>query len=208
MDIGSAAGIGQLTAHGIVKSRHNGLAAVVLQVLAIAQGNGGATGGADAEDIDVHAFVAGVLGGLHGTAFMVFAIGDDNDGLAYAFLLGEAMRGQRNGGGNVGALGGYQRGVDARKEHLGRNIVAGNGQLHEGIAGEDDEPYLVVSEVIYQILDHHLSTVQAAGRHVLGQHGVADVHTDDGLDARTLLVRNAGAHLGTRQHDDEQCQGS
>ena len=139
---------------------------------------------------------------------MVLTIGDDDDGLAHAFLLGKAMAGHADSRSNIRTLRGYHRGRDAGQEHLRAHIVAGDGQLHKGVSGKDNQTYLIVIELVYQILDEHLGAVQTTGCHILGKHGIADVHTDDGLDASTLLVADFGSHLRTCQHHDEQCQGT
>ena len=80
--------------------------------------------------------------------------------------------------------------------------------MYKGIAGKDNQAYLIVVKFIHQILDEHLGTVQTTGCHILGEHGVTDIHTDDGLDAGTLLVADLGTHLRTCQHHNEQCQGT
>ena len=87
---------------------------------------------------------------------MVFTVGDDDDSLANALLPGETVDGHIDGSGNIGALCGYHRGGNAAQEHLGADVVAGDGQLDEGVAGKDYQANLVVSEVVDQILDHHL----------------------------------------------------
>ena len=139
---------------------------------------------------------------------MVFTVGNDNDGLADTLLLGEAMGGHLDGSRHVRSLCGHHRGVDVGQEHLGRHVVAGDRQLNKGVASKDDETNLVVGEVVDQILDHHLRTVQTAWRHILSTHRVTDVDTDDRLNARTLLVADLRAHLWTGKRQDEQRQGS
>ena len=137
---------------------------------------------------------------------MVLTVGNDDDGLAYLLLLGEAVGSHLYSPRYVRALRGHQRRVDVRQEHLGRHIVTGDGQLHKGIACKHNEAYLVVRKVVDQVLDHHLRTVQTAGRHILGQHGVTDVDTNDGLNACALLVTDFRSHLRTGKHQDEQGQ--
>ena len=138
---------------------------------------------------------------------MVLTIGDDDDGLADALLLCETVGGHVDGSCYIGTLRGNHAGVDAREEHLGRDIVAGDGQLDEGITGKDDEPDLIVGEMVDQVLHHHLGTVETTGDDILRPHGVGDIEGDDGLDARALLLGDLRAHLRTGQHDDEQGQG-
>ena len=138
---------------------------------------------------------------------MVLAIGNDDDGASHMVLLGEALGGQVDGSSKVSALGLDEGWCGVLQEHLGRHVVAGDRQLHEGIAGKDDETYLVVGELVDQVLHQHLALVESRRRHILCQHRVGDVETDDGLNALTLVVRNLAAHLWTRHHEDEQGQG-
>ena len=139
---------------------------------------------------------------------MVFAVGDDDDGLAYALLLGEAVGGHLDGPCHVGALCGYHRWRYVAEKHLCRHIVAGDGQLDESVAGEDYQANLVVGEVVDKVLDHHLAPVKAARLHVFGKHGVAYVHGNDGFYSGALLVAYLGSHLRPREHDHEQRQHS
>ena len=94
---------------------------------------------------------------------MVLTVSNDDDGLTDTFFLGEAMGSHLDGTGNVGTLSSHHRRVDGRQEHLGRHIVTGNRQLHKGIASKDNQSYLVVGEVVHQVLNHHLGTIQTTG---------------------------------------------
>ena len=208
MDIGATASLCQLTTHLFVEPRHDGLARIVLHVVAIAGGNRSTTGRTDTQHIGIHPSCLGVLCSFHCPTLVVFTIGDDDDGLAHTFLLSKAVRSHVDGSSNISTLRGNHRWRDIRQEHLGTDIVAGDGQLDESIAGKDDKTYLVVGKVVHQILDHHLRTVQTTGSDILGEHRITDVHADDGLDTRTLLVADLGTHLRTGQHDDEQGQCS
>ena len=118
--------------------------------------------------------------------------------------LGEAIAGHGQGSGDVGALHVDERGLNALQEHLGRDVVAGNGKLDEGIACKDNESNLIVGEMVDEILDKHLALLQTRRNHILSQHGVADVKADDCFDAIALLARNLRSHLWTCQHHDEQ----
>ena len=206
MDIGTATGLGHLTAHFFVQPCHDGLTRVVFQVVAIACGDRCPVGRADAQHVDTHAFLLGFLGSLQRPTLVVFTIGDDDDGFADVLFLRKAVRRHVDGSGNVGALCGYHRRGDARQEHLRRHVVAGNGQLDESIAGKDYQTYLVIGEMVDQVLYHHLRAVQTAGSHVFSQHRVADVQTDNRLNAGALLVADFRAELRAGYHDDEQGQ--
>ena len=206
MDIGAATSLSHLTTHLLVESCHHGLSGVVLQIVAIAKRNRSTLRRTDAQHIDSHASLFGFLGSLQGSSLMVFTIGDNDNGLADFLLLGEAMRRHRNGFGDIRSLCRHHRRVDGRQEHLRRHIVAGNGQLHEGIASKDDKSYLVVGEIVDHVLYQHLRTIQTTGRHVLCQHRVTDIHTDNGLYTGSLLMTDFRAKLRTGYHDDDQGQ--
>ena len=137
---------------------------------------------------------------------MVLAVGNDDDGTAYLFLLGEAVERNPDGLGNIGALRGNQRWVDILKDHLGRHVVARNGKLYEGIAGEYHQSHLVVGKVVYHALHEHLALVETRWNNILCLHRVTDVERYHGLDAISLLARYLGSHLRTGKHHDEQGQ--
>ena len=84
---------------------------------------------------------------------MVFAIGNHDNRFANAFLLTKAAHRKVNGLGDVSALCGDESWVDVLQEHLSRNVVGGNGQLHKGISCEHHQSDAVVCKVIYEILD-------------------------------------------------------
>ena len=118
------------------------------------------------------------------------------------------MHGHIDGTTYISALGCHHRGIDAREEHLGRYVVAGDRQLHKGIACKDDKADLIVREMVDEVLDHHLTAIKTTRHDILCPHGVTDVHTDDGLDADTLLLTDLRSHLGARKHQHEQGQGA
>ena len=98
------------------------------------------------------------------------------------------MGGHLDGSGNIRTLGSHHRRIDARQEHLRRHVVTGDGELHKGIARKHDQADLVIGEVVHQVLNHHLTTIQTAGDDILCTHRVTDVQRDDGFYAHTLLV--------------------
>ena len=170
MDIGTTTGLSQFATHLFVKARHHRLACIVLHVFAIASGNGSTIGRTNAQHIDAHTLGLRLFGSLQGTTFMVFTISNDNDGLANTLLLGKAVGSHIDSGSDVCTLSSNHIWRDAAQEHLRTDIVAGDRQLDEGIASKDDESNLVVGEVVDQILDHHLRTVQTTGSHILSKH--------------------------------------
>ena len=62
--------------------------------------------------------------------------------------------------------------------------------------------------MVDEVLNHHLTAIQSTRHDILCPHGVTDVHTDDGLDADTLLLADLRSHLRTGQHQHEQRQGA
>ena len=159
MDIGTTAGLSQFTTHLFVKSRHHRLSCVVLQVLAIANGNGCTVWRANSKHIDSHASGLSILSGLNSTSLMILTIGNHNDGLADTLLLCKAIDSHIDGSSNIGALCRYHRRRYATQEHLRTDIVAGNGQLNESITGKDNQTDLIVGKVVDKILNHHFRAV-------------------------------------------------
>ena len=209
VDVCSATGLSHLATHILVEGRHNGISGIILHIVAGARdGYWRALGRAHTQYVYSHSGILGGLGSLECPTLVVLTIGNHDDSLADAFLLGKAMCSHIDGTGDISALSSHHRWVDTRQEHLGRNIVAGDRQLHECIACKHDETNLIISKVVNQILYHHLTAIQSARRDILGHHRVTDIHRNDGLDAHTLLVVDLGAKLRTGQHHDEQCQSA
>ena len=189
MNISASTSLCHLLTHIFIKGRHHSVARTVRHIVACARDGDGCTiSGSYAQDIDTHAFIFRCLSCFERPTLMVLTIGDDDDSLADTFFLSKTMGGHLDGTGDIRTLGCHHRRVDARQEHLCRHIVAGDGKLHKGIARKHNQADLVVSEVVYQILYHHLTTIQTTGDDVLRQHRVTDVQRDDGLYAHALLV--------------------
>lgn len=113
-----------------------------------------------------------------------------------------------DGTGNISALGSHHRGVDAGEEHLGRHVIAGDRQLNESVASKHQQANLIVGEVIYQILDHHLTTVQTAGRDIPTSIelliSIAIIVSMPVRCSLLILVPNCGR----AQHNNQQCQST
>ena len=209
MNICSTTGLSHLATHILIECRHNSVSGIVLHIVAGSwDGYWRALGRAHTQYIYSHAGILSGFGRFECPTLVVLTIGYHDDCLADAFLLGKAMCSHIDGTGDICALSSHHRWVDTRQEHLGRDIVAGDRQLHECIACKHDKTYLIVSKVVNQILYHHLTAVKSAGCDILGHHRVTDIHRNDGLDANTLLVVDLGAKLRTGQHHDEQCQSA
>ena len=207
IDVSALSGTGYLAAHVLVELRDDGVAGIVGDVaVAAGDGDGSALGRAYAKDIDVHPFLGGSLCRGHCPTLVVLTVGDDEDGTTHSLLLREAVRGQLNGAGDVGALHGNHGGRDVVEEHLGRDIVASDGQLRVSIAGIDNEADFVINHIIYEAADEHLGLRQTAGRDILGHHGVTDVQGDDGLDAAARARVDASAVLRTCQAQHQHGQ--
>ena len=138
---------------------------------------------------------------------MVLTVGDDDDGLPHPFPGSKAACGHVDGCLDIGTLTFDERGVDGLEKHLGRDEVIGNGQLDIGLTSKYDKSYLVVGEAIDKLGDHVLGFLQAAGRHILGKHGVGDIERNDSLDSLALDGLHLGAKLRTCQYQHHEAQG-
>ena len=209
MDIGTATSLSHLATHILVESRHHGIARVILHIIACARnGDRRTLSRSYTQHIHAHACFFGSLGSFECPTLVVLTIGNHDNGLTNTFFLCKAMRSHIDGTSNICALSGHHRWVDTRQEHLGRYIVAGDRQLHKGIACKHYQTYLIVGKMIHQVLDHHLTAVQTTWHDILGQHRVTDIHGDNRLDTHTLLVTDLGTELRTCQHHYQQCQSS
>ena len=89
MDVCATTGTGYITTHVLVESRHNDVTGVVADILTTPNGNWRALCATYAENEYIDAFLTRFLCCLQCSAFMVFAISDESDSLAYALLLSE-----------------------------------------------------------------------------------------------------------------------
>ena len=143
------------------------------------------------------ALLACLLGSLHSTTLMVFAISDYDYSLTYILLLGETVCSQIDSLTYIGALSLNQRWLYILQKHLGWYIVTGDWQLHIGIASKDYQSYLILCEVVNHILYQHLTLLQSAWCHIGSKHGIRDIKTYQCLYAVTFLMTYLGAHLRT-----------
>src|SRR5574344_694514 len=108
VDISATASLGYFAAHILIETCHHGVASTVFHISAVAVGNGSATGRTDSKHIHSHTLLAGIFSSLNSSSLVVFAVGDDDDCLADAFLLCEAVHSLTDGKGNIGSLSGYE----------------------------------------------------------------------------------------------------
>ena len=118
MDVCATTGTGYITTHVLVESRHNDVACIVADILAAANGYRRALCAAYAENEYIDAFLTRFLCCLQCSAFMVFAISDEYDSLAYTLLLSETACCYGKGTCNVGTLSRDECRTYAMKEHL------------------------------------------------------------------------------------------
>ena len=93
------------------------------------------------------------------------------------------------------------------QKHFGRDVIACDGELGEGVARKDYHAHLVVLHPVHQLGHQPFGLFQAAGLHVLGQHGVRYVQRDDDFYALAFHGLQLGAELGTGQKDGEKPYG-
>ena len=137
---------------------------------------------------------------------MVFTISNHNDSTSNIVLLGKTFRSQINGISYIGALCLNQTRGDILQEHLGRNVIAGNRQLHKRIACKNNQSNLVIGKIINQIFYQHLTLIKTGRNNILCQHRVGDIQTNDSFNTLSLIMRNLATHLRTSQHDNQECQ--
>ena len=113
MDIGTTSGHSHLTAHLLVEACHHGLSCCVFHIVAVAYGDGGSLGRSHTQHIHSHASFLRIAGCLQRSTFMVFTVGNHNDGLAYAFFLRKAVRCHIDGLGDICTLHVDERGFYA-----------------------------------------------------------------------------------------------
>ncbi len=159
-------------------------------------------------DVHVDALLGGGFGGTDSVVLMVLAVGDQDDRLIGRLVRGKGTGGQVDGGTDRRTLRRDHRRVDRGQEHLGRDIIRGDRQLRESVAGEHDQAYLVIRKAVRQSGQHLFGLIQTVGRHVLGQHGVGYVQTHHDLYSLTLHRLQFRAELRPRYNKDNHGNGS
>ena len=154
-------------------------------------------GRTDSEYIYSYAFLCGFLCSLHCPTLVVFTVGNEEDGTRYILLLSEGARSKVYGCGNVCALCGNHGRVNAIEEHLCRNVVVGDGELHEGLSCIHHQSNLVVPHIVNHIAYEHLCLIQSRRTYIIGKHGVGNVHSYDGFNTIALRSVNLCTELRT-----------
>ena len=126
LDIDTSGCFRHLLAHFLVQLRGDDVAAAVLLVTAVAEGNRTTALGTDRENIDADALVVGSFGCFDGSFFMVFGIGDEDECLAHIVVVGKSCCCPLNSFCHVGALYGNGGRRELVEKHLGRHVVGGN----------------------------------------------------------------------------------
>src|SRR5690606_9270047 len=153
--------------------------------------------GPDADSQQRDAFAAEGVGGVFEAALVVLAVGDDDDGAGArraggAVLVGEGPAGGEERVGEVGALRGDEAGVGGVEEEAEGRVVAREGALEEGVAGEDDEAEAVAAPGLGHPGDGEAGALEPARRHVLGEHRDGDVEGEDEVEALLLRLAEGG----------------
>ena len=94
--------------------------------------------------------VGGGFGGTDSVVLMVLAVGDQDDRLIGRLVRGKGTGGQVDGGTDRRTLRRDHRRVDRGQEHLGGDIIRGDRQLRESVAGEHDQAYLIIRKAVRQ----------------------------------------------------------
>ena len=95
-------------------------------------------------------FSAAALAAPDSVVLMVLAVGDQDDRLIGRLVRGKGTGGQVDGGTDRRTLRRDHRRVDRGQEHLGGDIIRGDRQLRESVAGEHDQTYLIIRKAVRQ----------------------------------------------------------
>ena len=100
--------------------------------------------------VPVDALLGGGFGGTDSVVLMVLAVGDQDNRLIGRLVRGKGTGGQVDGGTDRRTLRRDHRRVDRGQEHLGGDIIRGDRQLRESVAGEHDQTYLIIRKAVRQ----------------------------------------------------------
>ena len=145
---------------------------------------------------------------------MVFAVGDDQEGLR------PVLGGGREGVGTCSGAEGLQRRVDGgfevsagrgdelRLGHVKKEadgvVVGRQRALHEAVSGEQNQAHAIAAKGAQQRLDLVAGAVEPVRGHVFGKHRLRHVERDDEVDAFALDLADGRAEARSGQRHAEE----
>ncbi len=200
--VGAMADAGDVLQQRFVETAHDHIPGAVLFEAAFLHRNRRAVGGSDADGVEVHAGFPRCFGGFSCISFVVFAVGDEQDGAVSGTLGAEEGDSHRQRGADVGALG-HQCSRAAVADLVPQHAVI-EGEWHAGIraAREDDEANAVAGQQAGEVKNLSLCPFHAIGRNIGRIHGTADIqhHHEVQAFALQLLPTKAPPRLGQCKH--------
>ena len=125
----------------------------------------------------------GLLGGRDAIGCQFLAVREDDKGAGVPFRLAKCLAGRGDGGGDVRAALGDDRGVEFAERVDDRVLVEGERGLQECGACECDEADAVAAEQAHEVLGEELCAGKARGGNIRGEHASGGVHRHDDIAA-------------------------
>ena len=150
----------------------------------------------------------GLAGRRDRLAFLVFAVGEDDDRLVGVRLGEERVRGRVDRVAQPRAAAADVVRTDLVERLLEIVIMGGERNLLLHVAGKDDQPHAVARHVVDHVFDLLLGPFEPVGRGVFGQHRPRHVEHEHHFDA---LLRHFAPHLAPadvdQRHDHQRHRG-
>ena len=136
----------------------------------------------------------------------VFAVGEEDQGVAFALALAERLGCCADGLGDVCAAQGDHVGVEFSERGKHRRVIDGERRLQEGGPGEGDQSEAVAFQRVGEVLRRELGAFEPIGGHVGRQHGARGVHGEEDVASLALGFLDGVAVARLGQRDEEASQ--
>ena len=203
----SARDLGDLRHARRIQPRLHNLAGSVADKFAPAEGNLRPLGGADTDGEDTDAIGRRLLSRGEAVGVQFLAIGNDDERARKSLGFPEGLLGHADGGGEVGAAFGNDRGVQLVERGQHRPVVEGQRGLEKSRAGKRNQSNPVGAEFADQVLGQKLRALKTRGRNIRREHGARHVHGNDHVTTTVWHLQRVVTEPRAGHGDNEQAEG-
>ena len=203
MNVRAASGRCHLAESLLIQLCYNYVSVPVLHQ-AIGRRNGLALGGANANCIDLYSKIGRFLCRGNGVILVVLTVRNDHNHAAFFALRAETLDTQVYSISNGRSLDGNGPRIYGPEEHLGADIVRGDGQLYKRRSGKDYKADAVLLEFVRKARYGKFCPFQPIGGIILRKHGIGNVQGNQYLSALSLFLGQPGTRLWPCKADNEE----
>src|SRR5574344_719897 len=203
VDIGSFAGICDISPHLLIQFGNDNIAIFVLEQPTIHRDRL-TLRRTHTDSIDLDTQIDSLFGRSYSIIFVVFTIRYDNNGATFLALGAETLDCSSYGIPDGSSLSRYRRSADGIQKHLSRDIIACNRNLNERRSRKNDETDTIILQFVRQPRNSQLGPFQPVRRIILSQHGIGYIQHHHDLSSFGTMFLEFGSQLRTGHTDDQE----